>query len=329
MPALLEVRDLRVQFATPRGPVTVVDEVSFDLEAGTTLAVVGESGCGKSVTALSLLRILPEPPMRIAGGSVRLDGRDLVLLSEEEMRRVRGNEIAMIFQEPMTSLNPVSTIGDQIVEALRVHRPLTRREARTQASALLTRVRIPDAMARLGEYPHRLSGGMRQRVMIAMALAGHPKVLIADEPTTALDVTIQAQILTLLRQLQAEFGMAILLISHNLGMVASVAARVAVMYAGRIVEEAPVGALFDRPLHPYTQGLLGATPRLNAGGVAPGRLVDIPGIVPPLDTLPPGCAFAPRCPKAMNICRAERPALIPVDLDRGVACFAALAEGTT
>ena len=267
--------------------------------------------------------------MRIAGGSVRLDGRDLVSLSEEEMRRVRGNEIAMIFQEPMTSLNPVSTIGDQIVEALRVHRPLTRREARAQASALLTRVRIPDAMARLGEYPHRLSGGMRQRVMIAMALAGHPKVLIADEPTTALDVTIQAQILTLLRQLQAEFGMAILLISHNLGMVASVAARVAVMYAGRIVEEAPVGALFDRPLHPYTQGLLGATPRLNAGGVAPGRLVDIPGIVPPLDTLPPGCAFAPRCPKAMNICRAERPALIPVDLDRGVACFAALAEGTT
>jgi peptide/nickel transport system ATP-binding protein len=329
MPALLEVRDLRVQFATPQGPVTVVDRVSFDLEAGRTLAVVGESGCGKSVTALSLLRILPEPPMRIAGGIVRLDGRDLLSLSEEEMRRVRGNEIAMIFQEPMTSLNPVLTIGDQIVEALRVHRPLSRREARAQAAALLARVRIPDAAERLGEFPHRLSGGMRQRVMIAMALACRPKVLIADEPTTALDVTIQAQILMLLRQLQAELGMAILLISHNLGMVASVAARVAVMYAGRIVEEAPVGELFDRPLHPYTQGLLGATPRLNAGGVAPDRLVDIPGIVPPLDALPPGCAFAPRCPKAMDICRAERPALVPVGFDRRVACFAALAEGTT
>jgi peptide/nickel transport system ATP-binding protein len=329
MPALLEVRDLRVQFATPQGPVTVVDRVSFDLEAGRTLAVVGESGCGKSVTALSLLRILPEPPMRIAGGIVCLDGRDLLSLSEEEMLCVRGDEIAMIFQEPMTSLNPVLTIGDQIVEALRVHRTLSRREARAQAAALLARVRIPDAAERLREYPHRLSGGMRQRVMIAMALACRPKVLIADEPTTALDVTIQAQILMLLRQLQTELGMAILLISHNLGMVASVADRVAVMYAGRIVEEAPVGELFDGPLHPYTEGLLGATPRLNAGGAPPDRLVDIPGIVPPLDALPPGCAFAPRCPKAMDICRAERPALTPAGFDRRVACFVAIAEGTT
>jgi peptide/nickel transport system ATP-binding protein len=329
MPTVLEVRDLRVQSATPQGSVTVVDGVSFDLEAGRTLAVVGESGCGKSVTALSLLRILPEPPMRIAGGIVRLGGRDLLSLDEEEMRRVRGNEIAMIFQEPMTSLNPVLTIGDQIVEALRVHRPLSRRESRAQAAALLARVRIPDAEARLHEYPHRLSGGMRQRVMIAMALACRPKVLIADEPTTALDVTIQAQILMLLRQLQSELGMAILLISHNLGMVASVATRVEVMYAGRIVEEAPVGELFDRPLHPYTEGLLGATPRLHVGGAVPGRLVDIPGIVPPLDALPPGCPFAPRCPKAMDICRAERPALVFAGFDRRVACFAAIAEGTT
>jgi peptide/nickel transport system ATP-binding protein len=323
------VRDLRVQSATPQGSVTVVDGVSFDLEAGRTLAVVGESGCGKSVTALSLLRILPEPPMRIAGGIVRLDGRDLLSLDEEEMRRVRGNEIAMIFQEPMSSLNPVLTIGDQIVEALRVHRPLLRRESRAQAAALLARVRIPDAEARLHEYPHRLSGGMRQRVMIAMALACRPRVLIADEPTTALDVTIQAQILMLLRQLQSELGMAILLISHNLGMVASVATRVEVMYAGRIVEEAPAGELFGRPLHPYTEGLLGATPRLYVGGAAPSRLVDIPGIVPPLDALPPGCPFAPRCPKAMDICRAERPALVFARFDHRVACFAAVAEGTT
>jgi oligopeptide/dipeptide ABC transporter ATP-binding protein len=244
------------------------------------------------------------------------------------MRGVRGDEIAMIFQEPMTSLNPVRTIGDQIVEALRAHRPLSMREARAQAIELLTRVRIPDARRRLGDYPHRLSGGMRQRVMIAMALACRPKLLIADEPTTALDVTIQAQILSLLRRLQDEFGMAIMLITHNLGVVAGMASRVVVMYAGRIVEEAPVEDLFARPLHPYTEGLLGATPRLDTG-VRQQRLADIPGIVPPLDALPLGCAFAPRCPKVMNICRAERPALLAAGTGRRVACFAAQTEAAT
>jgi oligopeptide/dipeptide ABC transporter ATP-binding protein len=328
MSVLLEVRDLRTQFAMPQGPVTVVDGVSFDLATGETLAVVGESGCGKSVTALSLLRILPEPQGRVVHGTVRLDGRDLLALREDEMRGVRGDEIAMIFQEPMTSLNPVRTIGDQIVEALRAHRPLSMREARAQAIELLTRVRIPDARRRLGDYPHRLSGGMRQRVMIAMALACRPKLLIADEPTTALDVTIQAQILSLLRRLQDELGMAIMLITHNLGVVAGMASRVIVMYAGRIVEEAPVEDLFARPLHPYTEGLLGATPRLDTG-VRQQRLADIPGIVPPLDALPLGCAFAPRCPKVMNICRAERPALLAAGMGRRVACFAAQTEAAT
>jgi peptide/nickel transport system ATP-binding protein len=328
MSVLLEVRDLRTQFAMPQGPVTVVDGVSFDLATGETLAVVGESGCGKSVTALSLLRILPEPQGRVVHGTVRLDGRDLLALREDEMRGVRGDEIAMIFQEPMTSLNPVRTIGDQIVEALRAHRPLSMREARAQAIELLTRVRIPDARRRLGDYPHRLSGGMRQRVMIAMALACRPKLLIADEPTTALDVTIQAQILSLLLRLQDEFGMAIMLITHNLGVVAGMASRVVVMYAGRIVEEAPVEDLFARPLHPYTEGLLGATPRLDTG-VRQQRLADIPGIVPPLDALPLGCAFAPRCPKVMNICRAERPALLAAGTGRRVACFAAQTEAAT
>jgi peptide/nickel transport system ATP-binding protein len=328
MPALLEVRDLRTQFVMPQGPVTVVDRVSFDLAAGETLAVVGESGCGKSVTALSLLRILPEPQGRVVGGSVRLDGRDLLGLSEDDMRGVRGDAIAMIFQEPMTSLNPVRTIGDQIIEALRAHRALSRRDAREQSVELLTRVRIPDARKRLDEYPHRLSGGMRQRVMIAMALACRPKLLIADEPTTALDVTIQAQILSLLRHLQEELGMAIMLITHNLGVVASMASRVVVMYAGRIVEEAPVDDLFAWPLHPYTEGLLGATPRLDIG-VAPHRLADIPGIVPPLDALPPGCAFAPRCPRVMDVCRTERPPLLPTGAGRRAACFAAQTEAAT
>jgi oligopeptide/dipeptide ABC transporter ATP-binding protein len=328
MSALLEVRDLRTQFAMPQGPVTVVDGVSFDLAAGETLAVVGESGSGKSVTALSLLRILPEPQGSITHGTVSLEGRDLLALSEGAMRAVRGDEIAMIFQEPMTSLNPVQTIGDQIIEALRAHRSLSRRQARDQTVELLARVRIPDARRRLDEYPHRLSGGMRQRVMIAMALACRPKLLIADEPTTALDVTIQAQILSLLRRLQQELGMAIMLITHNLGVVAGMASRVMVMYAGRIVEEAKVDDLFALPLHPYTEGLLAATPRLDTG-MTPHRLADIPGIVPPLDALPPGCAFAPRCPKVMDVCRSERPALLPAGAGRRVACFAAKTEAAT
>ncbi|HEY4134119.1 MAG TPA: ABC transporter ATP-binding protein [Alphaproteobacteria bacterium] len=323
MKPILSVRDLRTQFSAASGYVTVVDGVSLELAEGETLAIVGESGSGKSVTAMSILRVLPEPPARIAGGEVVFDGRDLLTLDEDAMRAVRGHEISMIFQEPMTSLNPVMTIGAQIVEALCEHRDISQASARDEAVALLERVRIPDARRRIDEYPHRLSGGMRQRVMIAMALACRPKILIADEPTTALDVTVQAQILTLLARLQAEFGMGILLITHNLGVVARVAQRVLVMYAGRVVEEAPVGQLFKDPLHPYTEGLLGATPRMHANAEegARQRLVDIPGVVPLPDQLPPGCAFAPRCPKAFDRCRVERPELLPTRDGRKTACF--------
>ena len=320
---ILCVNGLRTQFSGPNGPVTVVDGVSLQLSQGETLAIVGESGSGKSVTAMSILRVLPEPPARIATGEVLLEGRDLLKLDEDAMRAVRGHQISMIFQEPMTSLNPVMTIGDQIVEALREHREMSRDAALAEAAALLERVRIPDAKRRVMDYPHRLSGGMRQRVMIAMALACRPQILIADEPTTALDVTVQAQILTLLAKLQAEFGMGILLITHNLGVVARVAQRVMVMYAGRVVEEAPVGPLFKDPLHPYTEGLLGATPRMHADAEdgARQRLVDIPGTVPLPDKLPPGCAFAPRCPKAFERCRVERPELLPTRDGRKTACF--------
>ena len=320
---ILCVNGLRTQFAGPNGYVTVVDGVSLTLAQGETLAIVGESGSGKSVTAMSILRVLPEPPARIAAGEVLLEGRDLLKLDEDAMRAVRGHQISMIFQEPMTSLNPVMTIGDQIIEALCEHRDISQAAAFEEAVALLERVRIPDAKRRVLEYPHRLSGGMRQRVMIAMALACRPQILIADEPTTALDVTVQAQILTLLAKLQAEFGMGILLITHNLGVVARVAQRVMVMYAGRVVEEAPVGPLFKDPLHPYTEGLLGATPRMHADAEegARQRLVDIPGTVPLPDKLPPGCAFAPRCPKAFERCRVERPELLPTRDGRKTACF--------
>ncbi len=323
MSSILEVRGLTTQFSGPKGYVTVVENVSFAMKPGATLAIVGESGSGKSVTAMSLLRVLPEPPARIAAGKVLLSGKDLLQLGEQAMRRVRGRDISMIFQEPMTSLNPVMTIGGQIVEAIREHRELSADEARAEAVALLDRVRIPDAGHRIDDYPHRLSGGMRQRVMIAMALAGRPKILIADEPTTALDVTVQAQILALLARLQSEFGMGILLITHNLGVVAQIAQRVLVMYAGRIVEEAPVRDLFQDPLHPYTEGLLGATPRMyqDAEAGARHRLIDIAGIVPQPDQLPPGCAFAPRCPKAFARCREERPALLPTRDGRQSACF--------
>jgi peptide/nickel transport system ATP-binding protein len=320
---ILCVNGLRTQFAGPNGYVTVVDGVSLTLAQGETLAIVGESGSGKSVTAMSILRVLPEPPARIAAGEVLLEGRDLLKLDEDAMRAVRGHQISMIFQEPMTSLNPVMTIGDQIIEALCEHRDISKAEAFDEAVALLERVRIPDAKRRVLEYPHRLSGGMRQRVMIAMALACRPQILIADEPTTALDVTVQAQILTLLAKLQAEFGMGILLITHNLGVVARVAQRVMVMYAGRVVEEAPVGPLFKDPLHPYTEGLLGATPRMHVDAEegARQRLVDIPGTVPLPDKLPSGCAFAPRCPKAFERCRVERPELLPTRDGRKTACF--------
>ena len=317
---LLEVRGLVTEFATRAGVLRAVDGVSFSIDAGETLALVGESGCGKSVTAFSLMRLIAQPPGRIAGGEVLLEGRDLLKLPESAMRAVRGERMAMIFQEPMTSLNPVMTVGEQIVEAIRQHRAVTRRTARDRAVALLEEVRIPDAARRFGEYPHRLSGGMRQRVMIAMALSCEPRLLIADEPTTALDVTIQAQVLDLIDTLKARLGMAVLLITHDLGVVAQHARRVAVMYAGRIVEEADVAGLFAAPRHPYTEGLLASIPR---PGAVERRLREIPGLVPSLAEMPSGCAFAPRCVRALPLCAAERP-VIQARVGGGcVACFAA------
>ncbi|HEY6979457.1 ABC transporter ATP-binding protein [Reyranella sp.] len=311
MSSLLEVENLGTWFYTRQGIVRAVDGVDFQVASGETLAIVGESGCGKSMTALSLMRLIPDPPGRIVSGSIRLGDRDLLKISEEEMRRVRGNEISMIFQEPMTSLNPVMTIGKQIAEALILHRDMDRRQALKRAIEMLDLVRIPEPAQRAREYPHQLSGGMRQRAMIAMALACNPKVLIADEPTTALDVTIQAQILDLIVELQREFGAAVILITHDLGVVAETARRVIVMYAGRKVEEAEVGELFAHPLHPYTAGLMASIPRLDLmrgdDKRNDARLQEIPGIVPPLFDLPAGCAFAPRCPKADDLCRRERP----------------------
>ena len=311
MTALLEVEDLGTWFYTRQGIVKAVDGVDFQVASGETLAIVGESGCGKSMTALSLMRLIPDPPGRIVSGAVRLAGRDLLKLSEDEMRGVRGNDISMIFQEPMTSLNPVMTIGKQISEALILHRDMDRKQALKRAIEMLDLVRIPEPKQRAKEYPHQLSGGMRQRAMIAMALACNPKVLIADEPTTALDVTIQAQILELIVELQREFGAAVILITHDLGVVAETARRVIVMYAGRKVEEAEVGELFARPMHPYTMGLLASIPRLDLmrgqTDRSQERLQEIPGIVPPLFDLPEGCAFAPRCERADDLCRRERP----------------------
>ncbi len=310
MSAVLEVEGLSTVFFTRQGLVRAVDGVSFTVDRGEVLAIVGESGCGKSITALSLMRLVPQPPGRIAGGTVRLEGRDLLALDEEAMRGVRGNAISMIFQEPMTSLNPVMTVGDQIAETLTIHQGLSGRAAFDRAVEMLQLVRIPEPAQRARAYPHQLSGGMRQRAMIAMALACKPKVLIADEPTTALDVTIQAQILDLLLQLREETGTAVILITHDLGVVAETAQRVVVMYAGRKIEEAPVEALFEAPLHPYTVGLLASVPRLaslDPGAVPPERLQEIPGMVPALSGLPAGCAFAPRCARADAQCRAEYP----------------------
>jgi peptide/nickel transport system ATP-binding protein len=320
--ALLEVQDLQTHFATDGGVLRAVQGLSLHIEAGETLAVVGESGCGKSVTSLSILRLLPQPPARIAG-RIAFDGRDLLSLSEAQMRRLRGNEISMVFQEPMTSLNPVLSIGRQIGETLRLHQGLSAAAALAQAVELLALVGIPNPQQRVREYPHQLSGGQRQRVMIAMALACKPKLLIADEPTTALDVTIQAQILDLLRDLQTRLGTAIMLITHDLGVVAQMAQRVVVMYAGRKVEEASVGALFAAPLHPYTRGLLGAVPRLGAG--RGGRLAEIPGQVPSLRAPIVGCAFAGRCPQASEVCRRVEPALIAGQPAHWVACHHAAA----
>jgi oligopeptide transport system ATP-binding protein len=303
---LLEIRDLRVSFRTDAGPVPAVRGVDLGLSEGETLAVVGESGCGKSVTALSILRLVATPPGSYDGGEIRFDGTDLLRVSEESIRKVRGNDVAMIFQEPMTSLNPVFSVGDQVAEAIELHQAVGTAEARTRAVEALRRVGIPAPEQRVGEYPHQMSGGMRQRVMIAMALACNPKLLIADEPTTALDVTIQAQILDLIATLQRELGMAVLLITHDLGVVAETAHRVAVMYAGRVVEEAGVDELFDRPRHPYTAGLLRSRPRLD---VSAGRLVPIDGTVPDALHVPPGCAFHPRCPLAIPRCKSEAPPL--------------------
>jgi peptide/nickel transport system ATP-binding protein len=318
---LLEVSRLQTHFRTPDGVVRAVDGVSFTIDAGETVALVGESGCGKSVTSMSILRLIPEPPGRIAG-SVRFQGRELLELPEQEMRALRGNEISMIFQEPMTSLNPVLTVGRQIGETLRLHQGLGPREAEAKAVEMLSLVGIPVPERRVREYPHQLSGGMRQRVMIAMALACNPKLLIADEPTTALDVTIQAQILDLMRDLKRRLGSAILLITHDLGVVAEMAERVVVMYAGRKVEEGAVREIFRRPLHPYTQGLLGAVPRLGSSVGAQGRsrLVEIPGLVPSLREPIVGCAFAGRCPFVTDICRSVAPAVEDKGAGHLVAC---------
>jgi len=321
MSAVLAVDGLRTLFATEGGEFAAVDGVSFAVDAGRTLAIVGESGCGKSVTALSIMGLVPSPPGRIAGGSIRFEGRELVGLDERELQDLRGNGLAMIFQEPMSSLNPAFTIGEQIVEGLLRHRPIGRAEATARALAMLKKVRMPAPEQRFHEYPHRLSGGMRQRAMIAMALACEPKLLIADEPTTALDVTIQAQILALMRVLQDETGTAVVLITHDLGVVAEVADEVVVMYAGRVVERAPVAALFAEPQHPYTVGLLGSMPRLD--GPALDRLASIEGQVPSPLALPAGCRFADRCPFVIAECRVVEPPLCEVGAGHLSACLRA------
>ena len=324
--ALLEVRDLHTQFNTLDGVVRAVDGVSFDLASGETLGIVGESGCGKSVTALSILRLIPPETGRISGGSILFEGNDLAKLGEQEMKRLRGHRISMIFQEPMTSLNPVLTIGTQIAENVVRHLGVPWKAARERACEMLDLVRISDARRRLDEYPHQLSGGMRQRVMIAMALSCDPQVLIADEPTTALDVTVQAQILDLMLELKEKTGTAIVLITHDLGVVAETTQRVVVMYAGRKVEEAPVLALFDNPLHPYTRGLMRAIPRLDLdleqAGTRP-RLQEIPGLVPRLTQPIVGCAFASRCELATDRCRTEAPPVVDAGGGHTVACWEA------
>ena len=318
--ALLDVQNLQTHFRTRDGINRAVDGVSFQVGAGETLAVVGESGCGKSVTAMSILRLIAEPPGKIAG-SIRFEGRDLLQLSEQQMRGIRGNEISMIFQEPMTSLNPVLSVGRQIGETLRLHQGLSRSAAEDRAVDILTLVGIPEPGRRVREFPHQLSGGMRQRVMIAIALACQPKLLIADEPTTALDVTIQAQILDLMRDLKKRIGAAIVLITHDLGVVAEVAERVMVMYAGRKVEEAPVADLFRAPLHPYTRGLIGAVPKLGASlDGSSTRLAEIPGLVPSLKRRITGCIFASRCGSATEVCRRVAPALEVKAPGHSVAC---------
>jgi oligopeptide/dipeptide ABC transporter ATP-binding protein len=318
MATLLSVKDLKVHFMTAGRPVQALDGVSFDIEEGQTFGLVGETGCGKSVTALSVLRLIPYPPGKIVGGEVRFRGKNLLALSEEEIRSIRGKEISMIFQEPMTSLNPVFRIGDQMSEVIRLHQGLDRSQAWAKAEEMLERVRIPDARRLARQFPHQLSGGMRQRVMIAMELSCHPYLLIADEPSTALDVTIQAQILRLIREMNEEFHTSILLITHDLGVIAEMCDRVGVMYAGSIVEEAGVEKIFETPGHPYTQGLWGAIPRIDEEKKA---LSVIPGMVPDLSNPPAGCKFHPRCVHRFEPCDQTVPPLLAVAPGHRVACF--------
>ena len=319
---LLDVRNLKTYFFTDEGTVRAVDGVDLHIDKGETLGVVGESGCGKTVTALSVMRLIPQPPGRIVEGQIRYDGRNLLDLPPAQMRRVRGKEIAMIFQEPMTSLNPVFTCGEQIAEALRLHEGLGRREALNRTVELLRLVHMSNPERRVKEYPHQLSGGMRQRVMIAMALSCNPKLLIADEPTTALDVTIQAQILDLLNELKAKLRMAVMLITHDMGVIAEIAQRVMVMYAAKVAEEAPALDLFKEPLHPYTQGLLRSIPRIDLAATEKRRLETIQGVVPTLKgEIPPGCRFAPRCPHVKAVCTERDPALREIKPGHRVACW--------
>ena len=318
--SLLEVRGLATTFQTGRGEISAIEDVSFDLDEGEILGIVGESGSGKSVTALTIMGLLPQPPARIAAGSVRFAGEELTTASLSRMEKIRGAGISMVFQEPMTSLNPVFTIGEQIMETVRAHERMSAAAQRDRAIEMLDRVGIPSATRRLNDYPHQISGGQRQRVMIAMSLACRPKLLIADEPTTALDVTIQAQVLDLLMDLRDELGMAIIVITHNMGVIAEVADRVLVMYAGRIVEQSPVAGLFDAPQHPYTRGLLACVPTLEQDRH---RLVAIPGALPEPARRPPGCRFAPRCTYRIEACRAAIPPLVMQRDDRAVACIRA------
>ncbi len=326
MEKILEVKNLQTSFNTEDGVVKAVDQVSFDLYKGKTVGIVGESGCGKSVTSLSIMRLIPNPPGKIVGGEIIYNGKNLLDLPMDHMRKIRGNEISMIFQEPMTSLNPVFTIGNQLVEAIRLHQDLSKSAAIAKAVESLKLVGIPAPDKRINDYPHQLSGGMRQRVMIAMALSCNPQILIADEPTTALDVTIQAQILDLLRDLQQKMGMAIMLITHDLGVVAEMAHEVVVMYAGRVVERAPVNEIFANPKHPYTKGLLNSIPVMNkdpTGKVKKTRLEPIPGIVPNLLHLPQGCRFQDRCKYVMDACRGVEPELRQLTPSRLVRCIRA------
>lgn len=325
MGTLLQVRGLKTRFYTQDGVVNAVNGISYDLNEGETLGIVGESGCGKSVSVLSVMRLIPTPPGRIVAGEVIFEGRDLMKVDEEEIRQVRGNKISMVFQDPMTSLNPVLTINQQLSEALELHLGMDKAQARRRSIELLEMVNIPEAAERIDDYPHQFSGGMRQRVMIAMALSCNPRLLIADEPTTALDVTIQAQIIDIIKRLKEELGMAIIWITHDLGIIAGLAERVVVMYAGYIIEEASVKDLYGDPRHPYTLGLLRSVPRLDEE--VKEKLIPIEGLPPDLIDMPPGCPFAPRCVYAQDICLQENPKLETVAPRHKVACWVDVTEG--